>query len=147
MPLFLVCCLARAEVDALCPEFCGTARLRSILPRHFEHRRGHIDSDNLSVWTDHLRCDQTIDASTTADIDDPLTELELPDAKGVARASERRDRAFGKTFQPVIVVAKHAGEWMARVEVIASTRISCHSCVFFLDRLTQAIQVKTGFCQ
>ncbi len=28
MPLLLVCCLARAEVNALCPEFCGTARLR-----------------------------------------------------------------------------------------------------------------------
>ena len=26
--LFLICCLARAEVDALCPEFCGTTRLR-----------------------------------------------------------------------------------------------------------------------
>src|SRR5258708_27218709 len=116
------------------------------LPRHFEHRRGHIDSDDLSVWTDHLRGDQTIDASTTADIDDPLTRLELADAKGVARTSERRDRSFGKTFQPVIVVAKHAGEGTAGVEVIASTRISCHSCVFFLDGLTQATRVKTGFC-
>lgn len=29
MPLLLMCRLARAEVDALCPEFCGTARLRS----------------------------------------------------------------------------------------------------------------------
>ena len=28
MPLLLVCRLARAEVDALCPEFCGAARLR-----------------------------------------------------------------------------------------------------------------------
>jgi len=28
MPLLLVCCLARAEVNALCPEFRGTARLR-----------------------------------------------------------------------------------------------------------------------
>jgi len=112
-----------------------------------EHRPCHIDSDDLSVWTDHLRGDQTIDASTTADIDNPLTGLELADAKGIARASERRDRAFRKTFQPVIVVAKHAGKWTARVEVIASTRISCHSRVCFLDRLTQATQVKTGFCQ
>src|SRR5260370_18036371 len=119
----------------------------STLPRHCEHRRGHIDSDDLSIWTDHLRCDQTIEASTTADIDDPLTGLELADAKRVARASERRDRAFGKTFQPVIVVAKHAGEWTARVEVIASTRISCHTFVFFLDRLPQSIQVKARFCR
>jgi hypothetical protein len=29
MPLLLMCRLARAEVDALCPKFCGTARLRS----------------------------------------------------------------------------------------------------------------------
>ena len=29
MPLLLVCRLARAEVDALCPEFGGAARLRS----------------------------------------------------------------------------------------------------------------------
>ena len=29
MPLLLMCRLARAEVDALCPEFCGTTRLRS----------------------------------------------------------------------------------------------------------------------
>ena len=29
MPLLLMCRLARAEVDALSPEFCGTARLRS----------------------------------------------------------------------------------------------------------------------
>src|SRR5258708_21257483 len=100
----------------------------STLPRHFEHRRGHIDSDDLSVWTDHLRCDQTIDASTTANIDDPLAGLELADAKRVARARERRDRAFRKTFQPVIVVAKHTSEWMARGDVIASTRISRHSC-------------------
>jgi len=28
MPLLLVCCLSRAEVNALCPEFRGTARLR-----------------------------------------------------------------------------------------------------------------------
>ncbi len=28
MPLLLICCLACAEVDALCPEFCGTTRLR-----------------------------------------------------------------------------------------------------------------------
>ena len=28
MRLLLICCLARTEVDALCPEFCGTARLR-----------------------------------------------------------------------------------------------------------------------
>ena len=28
MPFLLMCRLARAEVDALCPEFCGTARLR-----------------------------------------------------------------------------------------------------------------------
>src|SRR5258708_21696704 len=119
----------------------------STLPRHCEHRRGDIDSDALSIWTAHLRCDQTSEASTTADIDGPLSGLELVDAKRVARASERRDRAFGKTFQPVIVVAKHAGEWTARVEVIASTRISCHSRVFFLDGLTQAIQVKARFCR
>src|SRR6266702_6341033 len=116
------------------------------LLRHFEHRGGHIDSDDLSGWPDHLRGDQTIDASATADIDDPLTGPELTDAKGVARASERRDRSFGKTFQPVIVVAKHAGEWTTGVEVIASSRISCHRGVFFLDGLTQATQVKTGFC-
>src|SRR6266852_7920079 len=67
----------------------------STLPRHFEHRRGHIDSDDLSVWTDHLRGDQAIEASTAADIDDPLTGLEVADAKGVARAGERRYRAFG----------------------------------------------------
>jgi len=29
MPLLLIGCLARAEVDPLCPEFCGAARLRS----------------------------------------------------------------------------------------------------------------------
>src|SRR5450755_415229 len=116
------------------------------LPRHFEHRRGHIDSDDLSVWTDHLRGDQTINASATTDIDDPLAGPELADTKGVARTSERRDRALGKTFQPVIVVAKHTGEWTACVEVIAATWISCHSGVFFLDGLTQATQVKTGFC-
>src|SRR6266852_7399627 len=119
----------------------------STLPRHFQHCRGHIDSDDLSVWTDHLCRDQTIEASTTADIDDPLAGLELADAKRVARASERRDRAFRKTFQPVMVVAKHASEWTAGVEVIASTRISCHSRVFFLDRLTQATQIKARFCQ
>src|SRR5258708_38314604 len=119
----------------------------STLPRHCEHRRGHIDSDDLSIWTDHLRCDQTIEASTTADIDDPLTGLELADAKRVARASERRDRAFGKTFQPVIVVAKHAGERTPRVEVIASTTISCHSRVFFLPGLTQASQSNARFCR
>jgi len=28
MPLLLICCLARTEVNALCPEFCGTTRLR-----------------------------------------------------------------------------------------------------------------------
>jgi len=28
MPFLLMCRLARAEVDALCPEFCGTTRLR-----------------------------------------------------------------------------------------------------------------------
>jgi hypothetical protein len=28
MPLLLMCRLACAEVDALCPEFCGTDRLR-----------------------------------------------------------------------------------------------------------------------
>src|SRR2546421_12283474 len=123
-----------------CPGFA------SALPRRFEHRRGHIDPDDLSIWTDHLRCNQTIHASTTADIDDPLTGLDLTDAKGVARASERRDRAFGKTFQPVIVVAKHTIEWTARVEVIASTRISCYSGIFILDGLTQATQVKTWFC-
>src|SRR5216683_3799711 len=119
----------------------------STLPRQFEHRRGHIDSDDLSRWPDHLRCDQTIEASATANIDDPLAGLELAAAKRVARASERRDRAFRNTFQPFIGVAKHANEWTARVEVIASTRISCHSCVFFLDRLTQATQIKARFCQ
>jgi hypothetical protein len=124
-----------------CPGFV------SALPRHFEHRRSHIDPDDLSVWTDHLRGDQAIDASTTADIDDSLTRPELADAKGVARASERRDRVFGKTFQPVIMVAKHVGEWTTGVEVIAATWISRHRRVFFLDRLTQAIQVKTGFCR
>src|SRR5260370_35196273 len=118
----------------------------STLRRHFEHRWGHIGSDELAVWTDHLRGDQTIEASTATDIDDPLAGLELADAKRVARASERRYRAFGKTFQPVIVVAKHASEWTARVEVIAATRISRHRRVFFLDGLTQATQVKTGFC-
>src|SRR5712692_8120406 len=119
----------------------------STLPRHFEHRRGHIDSDDLSVWADHLRSYQTIEASTTADIDDPLVSLELTDAKRVARASERRYRAFRNTFQPVIVVAKHAGEWTARVEVIPSARLLCHGGVFLLDRLTQAPQVKARFCQ
>src|SRR5260370_23455718 len=119
-----------------CPGFAPT------LPRHFEHRRGHIDSDDLSGWPDHLRRDQAIDASAAADIDDPLTRLKLADAKGIARASKRRDRAFGKTFQPLIVVAKHASEWTAGVEVIAATRISRHSGVFFLDRLTQATQIK-----
>ena len=29
MPLLLMCRLARAEVDTLCPEFCGAPRLRS----------------------------------------------------------------------------------------------------------------------
>src|SRR6266849_5412622 len=116
------------------------------LPRHFEHGRGHIDPDDLSGWPDHLRRDQAIDAGTTPDIDDPLPGLEVAAAKGVARASERRDRAFGKTFQPVIVVAKHAGEWTAGVEVIASTRVSRHRRVFLLDGLTQATQVKTRFC-
>src|SRR5579884_2436351 len=29
MPLLLIGCLARAEVDPLCPEFCGAARLWS----------------------------------------------------------------------------------------------------------------------
>ena len=28
MPLLLVCCLSCAEVNALCPEFCSTTRLR-----------------------------------------------------------------------------------------------------------------------
>jgi len=112
-----------------------------------EHRPCHIDSDDLSVRTDHLRGDQAIEASTAADIDDPLTGLEVADAKGVARAGERRYRAFGNIFQPVIVVAKHTSEWTAGVEVIAATRISCHSGVFFLDGLTQATQVKTGFCR
>ena len=28
MPLLFMCCLARAEVNALCPEFCGTTGLR-----------------------------------------------------------------------------------------------------------------------
>jgi hypothetical protein len=28
MPLLLICCLASAEVDALCPEFCGATGLR-----------------------------------------------------------------------------------------------------------------------
>src|SRR5258708_35562620 len=93
----------------------------STLPRHFEHRRGHIDSDDLSVWTDHLRRDQTIEASTTADIDDPLAGLELADAKGIARASKRRDRASRKTFQPVIVVDRHAGKRSDAVDVIVST--------------------------
>src|SRR6266699_3801390 len=124
-----------------CPGFAST------LPRHFEHRPCHIDSDDLSVWRDHLRCDQTIEASTAADIDDPLTGLELADAKGIARASKRRERAFGKTFQPVIMVAKHTGEWTTGMEVIAATRISRHRRVFLLDRLTQATQVKTGFCR
>src|SRR5260370_17257529 len=119
----------------------------STLRRHFEHRWGHIGSGDLSVWTDHRRGEQTIEGSTATDIDDPLAGLELADAKRVARASERRYRAFGKTFQPVIVVAKHASEWTTGVEVIASTRISCHSCVFFLDGLTQATQIKARFCQ
>jgi hypothetical protein len=75
-----------------------------------EHRRGHIDSDDLSVWTDHLRCDQTIDASTTADIDDPLTRLELVDAKGVACASERRDvtqRRWHNDLLPLLARSHH----------------------------------------
>src|SRR5713226_4243491 len=88
-----------------------------------EHRPCHIDSDDLSVWTNHLRRDQTIEASTTTDIDDPLAGLELADAKWVACAGERCYRAFRNTFQPVIVVAEHAGEWTARVEVIASLRL------------------------
>src|SRR6266700_5904823 len=114
-----------------CPGFAHT------LPRHFEHGWGHIDADDLSGWPDHLRGDQTIDASTAADIDDPLTGLEVADAKRVARAGERCDRALGDTFQPVIVIAKHAGEWTAGVEVIASPRVSRHRRVFLLDRLTQ----------
>src|SRR5260370_16259913 len=101
----------------------------STLPRHFEHRWGHIDSDDLSVWTDHLRGDQTIEASTATDIDDPLAGLELADAKRVARASERRYRAFAKTFQPVIVVAKHARDGTPGVDVLASTRLSCPTSV------------------
>ena len=28
MPLLLICCLACAEVDTLCPECCGATRLR-----------------------------------------------------------------------------------------------------------------------
>jgi hypothetical protein len=131
---------AFAELHMDCP---GKART---LPRRFEHGPCHIDSDDLSGWADHLRRDQAIDAGTTANIDNPLTGPEVADVKGVAGASERRDRAFGKTFQPVIVIAKYASEWTAGVEVIAATRISCHRCVFFLDRLTQATQVKTGFC-
>src|SRR2546421_4037696 len=117
------------------------------LPRHFEHRRGHIDPDNLPVRPDHLHGDQAIEASATADIDDPLTGPEAADAKGIARAGERRDGAFGKTFQPVIVVAKHAGEWTTGVEVIASPRVSCHRRVFLLDGLTQMSQVKARFCR
>src|SRR5216683_7899058 len=124
-----------------CP---GKART---LPRRFEHRRCHIDSDDPSGWPDHLRRDQAIEASAAADIDDPLAGPEVGAAKRVARSGERRDRALGNTLQPVIVIAKHASEWTARVEVIASTRISCHSCVFFLDRLTQATQIKARFCQ
>src|SRR6266699_975021 len=60
--------------------------------------------------------------------------VELADAKRVACASERRYRAFRNTFQPVIVVAKHAGEWMARVEVIASTFLLYYSGVFLVER-------------
>ena len=99
------------------------------------------------MWTDHLRRDQAINASTTADIYYLCTRSEQTYAKRVARASERRDRAFGNTLQPVIVVAKHTGKWTARVEVLPSTMISCYSGVFFLDRLTQAPQVKARFCQ
>src|ERR1700726_1680726 len=101
MPLLLIGCLARTEVDALCPEF-----------------------------------------SAPADIDGPLAGPEAVDAKGVAGAGERRDRAFGKTFQPVVVVAEHAGEWTTGVEVIASPRILRHRRVFLLDGLTQKSQVK-----
>ena len=41
MPLLLVCCLTRAEADALCPEFCSATSLRSAtedvrLPGDFE---------------------------------------------------------------------------------------------------------------
>src|ERR1700681_4847959 len=117
------------------------------LPRRFEHRPGHIDSDDLSIWADHLRSDQTIEARATADIDDPLTEAEVADAKGVTRASERRNRAFGKPLQPVLVVAKQTGEWTTGVEVVTATRISRHRRVFFLDGLPQVTQVKTGFCR
>src|SRR5579864_8900145 len=113
-----------------CPGFART------LARRFEHRPCHIDADDLPGWPDHLRGDQAIDAGATADIDDPLPRPEVADAKGVARAGERRDRAFGKPFQPLIVVAKHAGEWTTGVEVIASPRVSCHRCVFLLDGLT-----------
>src|SRR6266567_8712087 len=123
-----------------CPRFART------LPRPFEHRRGHIDPDDLSIWADHLRRDQAIEAGATADIDDLLTGLEVADAKGIARPSERGDRAFGKTFQPVIVVAKQACEWTTGVEVIASIRVSRHRRVFLLDGLVQATQVKTRFC-
>jgi len=124
-----------------CPGFESTPA------RPFEHGWGHIDADNLSGWSDHLRGDQTIHASTTTDIDDPLAGLEVADAKGVARAGERRDRACGKPFQPAIAVAKHAGEWTTGVEVIASPRVARHRCVFLLDGLAQLSQVKARFCR
>jgi hypothetical protein len=100
----------------------------------------------VSVWPDHLRGNQAIDASAAADIDNPLPWPEQADAKGVARAGERRDRACGKAFQPALVVAKHAGEWTTGVEVIAPPGVPRHRRVFLLDGLTQLPQVKAQFC-
>ena len=67
--------------------------------------------------------------------------------KGIARASKRGYRAFRYTFQPVVAVAKHAGEWTARMEVIASSRVLRYRCLFLLDGLTQATYVETQFCR
>ena len=60
----------------------------------FQHLLGHIDADDLPLWSDLFGGDKAVEPATRPEIDDPLAGVQRPLREGVAHPGKRFDRAL-----------------------------------------------------
>src|SRR5688572_11516096 len=110
--------------------------------RPVEHRRRHVDTDNLSTRSDHPRRNDAVDSGAATNVHDALIRRELPQAERIPRAGKGRDRAPGHAVEPAVFVPEQAGEGATGMEVKAALGVGGDGSVFLLNGVAERLDVE-----